>query len=66
MSGVPRKVVTTGPWELADLVLQKMPEFGDKHPGLLDRLQVVKQRAAVAEGIKQFLLRPYELSHQVS
>ena len=52
--------------ELANLVLQKLPLFGVRNPGLLDRLQVVKQRAAVAEGIKQFLLRPYELSHQVS
>ena len=52
--------------ELANLVLQKLPLFGSRYPGLLDGLQVVKQRPAVAAGIKQFLLGPYELSHQVS
>ena len=50
----------------AEKVLELMPHFNSRHPGLLRQIQVVGKRPALAAGIKNFLLRGFPLSHEVS
>ena len=53
----------------AERVLELMPHFDSRHPGLLQRIQVVGKRPAYAAGIKIFLLGGDSirlLSHEVS
>ena len=55
-----------GSGTFAEMVLELMPHFELRYPGLLQRIQVVGKRPAYAAGIKNFLLRGYPLSHKVS
>ena len=50
----------------AEMVLELMPRFELRYPGLLQRIQVVGKRPAYAAGIKKFLLCGDCLSHEVS